>query len=77
MKLLRHGRPGQEQPGLLDAAGQIRDLSHVVTDIAGETLTAAGLDELASLDPAKLPVVHGDVRLGAWSVASASSSASA
>lgn len=65
MKLLRHGRPGQEQPGLLDAAGQIRDLSHVVTDIAGETLTAAGLDELASLDPAKLPVVHGDVRLGA------------
>ena len=65
MKLLRFGPPGQEKPGLLDATGKIRDLSGVVADISGETLTPAGLTKLASLDTAKLPVVHGDVRLGA------------
>jgi 2-keto-4-pentenoate hydratase/2-oxohepta-3-ene-1,7-dioic acid hydratase in catechol pathway len=65
MKLLRHGLPGQEKPGLLDATGRIRDLSGVVADIAGDTLTPAGLDKLASLDTSKLPVVDGNVRLGA------------
>jgi 2,4-diketo-3-deoxy-L-fuconate hydrolase len=65
MKLLRYGPPGQEKPGLLDAAGKIRDLSGVVTDIAGDTLTPAGLDKLASVDVSKLPVVDGNVRLGA------------
>src|SRR5687767_12808457 len=65
MKLLRFGAPGQEQPGLLDGSGKIRDLSSIVTDIAGDALTPAGLDKLASVDPAKLPLVEGDVRLGA------------
>src|SRR6187431_3217236 len=65
MKLLRYGPQGQEKPGLLDDAGKIRDLSSVVTDIAGDTLTAAGLDKLASVDVSKLPVVDGSVRLGA------------
>ena len=65
MKLLRYGPPGQEKPGLLDAAGKIRDLSSVVPDIAGDTLTPAGLDKLASVDVSKLPVVDGNVRLGA------------
>lgn len=65
MKLLRFGPPGQEKPGLLDAAGKIRDLSSVVTDIAGDTLTPAGLDKLTSVDVSKLPVVDGNVRLGA------------
>lgn len=65
MKLLRYGPQGQEKPGLLDAAGKIRDLSGVVTDIAGDALTPAGLDKLASVDISKLPVVDGNVRLGA------------
>jgi 2,4-diketo-3-deoxy-L-fuconate hydrolase len=58
MKLLRYGLPGQEKPGLLDAAGKIRDLGGVVGDIAGEALTPAGLSKLAALDasPAE-PVV--------------------
>ncbi|MDG4649544.1 ureidoglycolate lyase [Roseibacterium sp. SDUM158017] len=64
MKLLRHGPPGSEKPGLFDAEGRIRDLSGAVADIAGDTLTPEGLARLAALDPATLPVVEGEPRLG-------------
>ena len=64
MKLLRYGQPGREKPGLLDAEGAIRDLSGVVADITAETLSPAGLDRLASLDPAALPKVEGTPRIG-------------
>ncbi|WP_277184637.1 ureidoglycolate lyase [Caballeronia sp. BR00000012568055] len=64
MKLLRYGPKGQEKPGLLDAAGKIRDLSKVVDDIAGATLTDAGLAKLRALDPATLPEVDGTPRIG-------------
>lgn len=68
MKLLRYGAPGAEKPGLLDADGRVRDLSGVVPDIAGETLTPAGMNRLEALDPADLPLVEGtpqdDLRLG-------------
>ena len=68
MKLLRYGAPGAEKPGLLDASGQVRDLSGVVPDIAGDTLRPAGLKALHALDPETLPLVAGtpqeDLRLG-------------
>ncbi|SAK68572.1 5-carboxymethyl-2-hydroxymuconate delta-isomerase [Caballeronia hypogeia] len=64
MKLLRYGPKGQEKPGLLDAEGQIRDLSKVVDDIAGATLTDAGLAKLRGVDVATLPVVDGNPRIG-------------
>ena len=64
MKLLRHGPPGQEKPGLLDASGTLRDLSGVVPDLAGEALSPAGLARLAALDPSSLPPVPGSPRLG-------------
>ncbi|MEZ2351602.1 ureidoglycolate lyase [Caballeronia sp. RCC_10] len=64
MKLLRYGPKGQEKPGLLDADGQIRDLSAVVDDIAGATLTEAGLAKVRAADPASLPVVEGNPRIG-------------
>ncbi|WP_439150376.1 fumarylacetoacetate hydrolase family protein [Sulfitobacter sp.] len=68
MKLLRYGAPGAEKPGLLDASGQVRDLSGVVPDIAGDTLRPAGLKALHALDPEMLPLVAGtpqeDLRLG-------------
>ncbi|MDR5796700.1 ureidoglycolate lyase [Caballeronia sp. LZ008] len=64
MKLLRYGPKGQEKPGLLDAEGQIRDLSKVVDDIACATLTEAGLAKLRATDPATLPVVDGNPRIG-------------
>ncbi|TMV54998.1 fumarylacetoacetate hydrolase family protein, partial [Thioclava sp. BHET1] len=65
MKLLRHGPVGSEKPGLLDNEGRIRDLSGVVPDIAGAVLSAQGLAEIAALDPASLPEVAADTRLGA------------
>ncbi|WP_373354029.1 fumarylacetoacetate hydrolase family protein [Pseudoroseicyclus sp. CXY001] len=64
MKLLRYGPPGAEKPGLLDADGTIRDLSGVVPDLAGEALTPEGLAQIAAADPATLPKVEGNPRLG-------------
>jgi 2-keto-4-pentenoate hydratase/2-oxohepta-3-ene-1,7-dioic acid hydratase in catechol pathway len=64
MKLLRYGLPGEEHPGLLDAAGTIRDLSGVVPDIAGATLLPATLEKLRSVDPEQLPPVAGNPRIG-------------
>ena len=69
MKLVRYGLPGAEKPGLLDASGRVRDLSGVVTDIAGVALRPGTLKKLAGLDPESLPLVEGtpqqDLRLGA------------
>lgn len=65
MKLLRYGAPGAEKPGLLDGDGQIRDLSGVIDDIAGDNLTDSGLDRLRGLDQTSLPLVDGDPRIGA------------
>ncbi len=64
MKLLRYGPAGQEKPGLLDAEGRIRDLSGVVADIAGEAISPAGIEKLRGIDPASLPEVSGNPRLG-------------
>ncbi len=64
MKLLRFGPVGAEKPGLLDANGDIRDLSAVVGDIAGSTLEESQLGALAAIDPNSLPKVAGAPRLG-------------
>ncbi|WP_313551917.1 ureidoglycolate lyase [Pseudomonas sp.] len=64
MKLLRYGEKGQEKPGLLDAQGQIRDLSGHIDDIAGQAITAEGLATLRNIDLSSLPVVNGSPRLG-------------
>src|SRR5499425_123579 len=64
MKLLRYGPVGQEKPGMLDRHGGIRDLSGTVRDIDGEALAPASLDRLRRLDPATLPLVSGNPRLG-------------
>nr|WP_315491238.1 fumarylacetoacetate hydrolase family protein [uncultured Rhodoferax sp.] len=68
MKLLRYGPVGHEKPGVLDAAGRVRDLSHVIADVAGEALLPAQLSRLKALDLTTLPLVSGtpqqDLRLG-------------
>jgi len=64
MKLLRFGPVGAEKPGLLHSDGTIRDLSGQVTDIGGDALSAKNLESLADVDPASLPEVIGNVRIG-------------
>ena len=57
MKLLRHGPKGHEKPAMLDAQGQVRDLSGVIADLRADMLTPEGLATLRALDPAALPLV--------------------
>jgi 2,4-diketo-3-deoxy-L-fuconate hydrolase len=68
MKLLRYGPKGQEKPGLLDAQGQVRDLSGVVGDITAAMLTPEGLAPLRAINPASLPLVAAPGRMAPpWS----------
>jgi 2,4-didehydro-3-deoxy-L-rhamnonate hydrolase len=65
MKLIRFGAPGKEKPGLIDAAGKIRDLSDIVADISGDALSPKTLTRLRRIDPETLPLARGKPRLGA------------
>jgi len=65
LKLLRYGPLGQEKPGLLDAQGNIRDLSQHVDDITGKTLQPESIARLKKIDVSTLPLVSGNPRLGA------------
>ncbi len=64
MRLLRYGEMGAEKPGLLDADGKIRDLSGHISDLTPDQLSSARLASLGAIDPASLPLVDGDPRLG-------------
>jgi 2-keto-4-pentenoate hydratase/2-oxohepta-3-ene-1,7-dioic acid hydratase in catechol pathway len=64
MKLVRYGEPGRERPGMIDAEGALHDLADHVGDIDGAALVPEALDMLRGLDPARVPVVHGEHRLG-------------
>ncbi len=65
MKLLRFGEPGAEKPGMLDADGNLRDLSAHIGDITGTSLTPESLDRLRSIAPSSLPRVSDGTRIGA------------
>ncbi|MGM0661839.1 MAG: fumarylacetoacetate hydrolase family protein [Pseudomonadota bacterium] len=60
MRFLRYGEIGHEQPAVLDADGQMRDLSGVVPDLAGRVLA-----DLPRINPQSLPRVPGTPRIGA------------
>ena len=64
MKLIRYGARGAEKPGLLDVDNRVRDLSGLLPDIDGATLTPAGLRRLRGIDPSTLPVVAAPGRIG-------------
>jgi 2-keto-4-pentenoate hydratase/2-oxohepta-3-ene-1,7-dioic acid hydratase in catechol pathway len=64
MKLVRFGPPGREKPGIIDKDGHIRNLSKVVPDISGETISPAGLAKIKKAKIEKLPRVPGKPRLG-------------
>ncbi|MEM7068888.1 MAG: fumarylacetoacetate hydrolase family protein [Pseudomonadota bacterium] len=62
MKLVRYGKSGQEKPGLIDAVGNLRDLSGHVEDIRPDTISQ--ISKLKKLDSASLPKVSGKPRFG-------------
>ena len=64
MKLLRYGPVGQEKPGILDAQGRIRNISVLVPEIDGRTISPEGLSKLTGADQSILPVVEGTPRIG-------------
>ncbi len=64
MKLVRYGAAGAEKPGLIDAAGHIRDLSGLIPDLAGNALSPDSLAKIRAVKPESLPLVSGNPRLG-------------
>lgn len=64
MKLVRHGAPGQERPGILDPSGSIRDLSIRLDDADVKALDVAALEWIAHLDLDELPTIDPETRLG-------------
>ena len=64
MKLLRYGPSGAERPGMIDAQGNLRDLTGHIDDVTGAVLSAMSLAELIKVDPASLPRVPGNPRVG-------------
>ncbi|MCJ8322457.1 MAG: fumarylacetoacetate hydrolase family protein [Rhizobiales bacterium] len=65
MKLLRYGQLGFEKPGILDADGNIRDLSNIIDDVADAQLGDEALNKIRQLDLNKLDIVTGNPRIGA------------
>lgn len=64
MKLVRFGSEGKEKPGLIDKAGQLRDLSQVIPDLEPQYLSKSALAKIAKIKPESLPLVKGKKRFG-------------
>ena len=65
MKLFRHGAPGAERAGALDAKGVKRDLSLLVPDITPDWLLPEKLRAIAAIDLEQMPIVPEGTRIGA------------
>ncbi|HEY0033828.1 MAG TPA: fumarylacetoacetate hydrolase family protein [Devosia sp.] len=64
MKLLRVGPKGAEKPAILAEDGSIRDLTGIVGDIGGQTLTPEGLARIRGTDIEVLPKLDASQRIG-------------
>ena len=64
MKLCRWGRSGYEKAGMIDAQGQLRDLSSIVANIDQETISPKGLARLRKIRAESLPLVRTNPRFG-------------
>jgi 2-keto-4-pentenoate hydratase/2-oxohepta-3-ene-1,7-dioic acid hydratase in catechol pathway len=64
MKLFRYGPAGVERPALLESDGTIRDLSAIIQDVNGASVTPDGLRQIAGRDPKTLPIVSKLDRIG-------------
>lgn len=57
MKLLRYGMAGSEKPAIFDNDGKIRDLSGIIADIGGDSLSDPAFDKLRTFDLQSLPEI--------------------
>jgi len=64
MKLLRVGAKGLEKPAILHTDGTYRDLSAIVPELRGLVLTPEGLSRIRAVDPASLPILDRNQRIG-------------
>ena len=64
MKLVRYGARGSERAGVVDAKGQVRDLSMLLPDVGPAQLSPRTLAALAAIDIERLPLVEAGARLG-------------
>jgi ureidoglycolate lyase len=64
MKLLRVGAKGLEKPAILHTDGTYRDLSGIVPELRGLVLTPEGLSRIRAVDPASLPILDRNQRIG-------------
>ena len=65
MKLLRYGDVGAEKWGILDAQGRIRTLDDMLPNVTGDALSPDWLGQLQKLNPASLPLLKTERRIGA------------
>ncbi|HPF23570.1 MAG TPA: fumarylacetoacetate hydrolase family protein [Hyphomonas sp.] len=64
MKLLRVGPKGRERPGILDADGNIRDVSELIDDWDGPALDDAVLQQVRQIDLSRFPKLDPASRIG-------------
>jgi len=64
MKLVRYGPKGAEKPGLVEASGQVRDLSREFAGLRAEDMTLELAERLAGLNADDLPVAEAGARFG-------------
>ena len=59
MKFVRVGKLGEEQAGVIDNGGKIRDISSIVEDVDGNIFSDEILTKLKNCDLSQLPVLTG------------------
>ena len=64
MKLVRFGKVGKENPGIIDSNGEIRDLTGKVTDFAGNGVSHDAIKNIRAIEIESLPIISRDTRLG-------------
>ncbi len=64
MKFLRVGRINQEKPAIIDAEGNIRDLSSLLKDFSPENINFDIIDKIKNIDLSTLPQIDKNERIG-------------
>ncbi|RED17898.1 fumarylacetoacetate hydrolase family protein [Pontivivens insulae] len=64
MRLMNVGERGRERAAMMDQDGVLRDVSQYIRRVGGGSLLPATMDRLRALDPATLPPIGVEARIG-------------